>query len=1352
MSEIIAELEQLLDLFREQVTVQPDHIAVTHGRESVTYRELAERSSNLAVYLRGLGVGSDECVGVFVEPSIELMVGIWGILFSGGAYLPLSPEYPDDRLRFMIEDSGARVIVTQDALRAKLAALAPAGMRIATAADAAAHARTARGAGATVAVDVRPEHLAYVIYTSGSTGRPKGVMIEHRSIVSQMLWLRAAYQLNRERVVLQKTPMSFDAAQWEILAPSCGSTVIMSDPGMHRDPERLIEAIVRHGVTTLQCVPTLLQALLDTEGFSRARSLSQIFCGGEALSRSLALQCTELLPWCELTNLYGPTECTINSSAFTVDRAALLAGASTISIGQPVANTRYYILDDRREPVQPGATGELFISGVQLARGYANRADLTAERFIANPFCTDPHHARLYRTGDLASWHADGVHFVGRVDNQVKLRGFRIELDEVRLAIETHEWVKHAGVIVKSDPRTGFQSLIAAVELNPKEAALMDQGNHGAHHQSKQDKVQLKAQLANVGCRSPEELAGKRAIDLPGEQPTPEQRRQVFARKTYRFFEGGRVSKADILRLLEPRRPLAAARADLTLAVLGHSLRYFGQYLSTERLLPKYGYASPGSLYATQMYFEIDELGDLVPGYYYYHPVHHQLVLIAEKTAARPRRIGIHFIGKRRAIEPVYKNNIREVLEIETGHMLGLFESVLPGHGLTIRDRGYLPAEKDKLACAPDDYYLGSFEMVPYVPPSDDDVEIYVQAHSARVADLPPGQYHYENGELAKVSDELILKRHVIAINQQVYERASFGITAISKTPRRWMSYIALGKKLQHLQQNALGLGFMSSGYSSETGNDLPSATRMQSILKACGRDGGPSYFFVGGRVSDDQIRSEGMKEDVVHMKGPAEMIKDDLAHFLPDYMIPNRVVVLDKLPLMANGKVDTGALAALEQVNVAAADRAFVAPRTPIEARLCELWKKEMKRDEVSVCDEFFALGGNSLIAVGLVNKINREFRSSLPLQILFERPTIEALALALDAADAQPASRLIRLHGTGGQPPVYCWPGLGGYPMNLRSLASRLDIDRPFYGVQAHGINDGETPYLTIKEMAAADVELIRERQPTGPYALWGYSFGARLAFEAAYQLERSGARVDHLYLIAPGSPKLAAQHESSSGAISGYRSKSFVTILFSVFAGAICGPDLDDCLAATHDEDSFVAFVSRRFKNLGPDLVRRIVRIVYLTYEFKYSFRELVERKVRAPITIFKARGDDYSFLETSRGYSARPPAIVDLEADHYSILREPTVEELVGAIRITHQDSNEEHTVPHVNIKYFPVPLSEQQQSELVASLTQVVQRAFGCDEGVISIALEPVAKEQWQERVYVPEIVNRKDLLRKVPNY
>ncbi|GHJ40701.1 amino acid adenylation domain-containing protein [Streptomyces sp. TS71-3] len=1331
----------LPDLLREEARQRPDDTAVIYGGEHLTYRELVRRGSELSGCLEQLGVAADGSVGLFVEPSVDLMIGAWGILFAGGAYLPLSPEYPEERLRYMIEDSGTKVIVTQAELADRLAALAPVGTAIVTLED-------ARGF---TPATTRPAayNLAYVIYTSGSTGKPKGVMIEHRSIVSQMHWLAVTYGLDSEKTVLQKTPMSFDAAQWEILAPACGAVVVMGTPGIYRDAERLIDTIRKHGVTTLQCVPTLLQALLDTAELQSCKSLTQIFTGGEALSRPLAQECLDTLPWCDLVNLYGPTECTINSSAITVNRAAVGEGPNSISIGAPVHDTEYHVLDAERSRVAVGEIGELYIGGVQLARGYLNKPELTAQRFVDNPFGR----GKLFRTGDLAHWNADGtVQFVGRADNQVKLRGFRVELDEIRLAIETHEWVKHAAVIVKKDGRTGFQNLIACVELNPREAALMDQGNHGAHHQSKESKLQVKAQLSNAGVRDADELDGRTVITLPGRTATEKQRRQAFARKTYRFYEGGEVTKADVLRLLERRVAGTGSRnlAEVGFDEFGEILRFFGQHLSPERLLPKYGYASPGSLYATQVYLEITGIGDTRPGIYYYHPVEHELVLITETAGAAEPGVKLHFLGKKRAIEPVYKNNIQEVLEIETGHMVGLLEEILPAYGLDIAGAEFAPSVKDRLDVAEEDYYLGTFAWVPYAGPRmDDAVDVYVQAHPGKVADLPAGQYAYAGGELEPISSDLVLRKQVIAINQAVYDRASIGISVISRTTEDWRRYIDLGRGLQKLSMNDVNLGFMSSGYSSRTGDDLPSHRRIDGILSGLGRATGPSYFFVGGRVSDEQRLHEGMKEDVVHMRGPAEIIRDDLINFLPDYMIPNKVVILDALPTTANGKIDVKALAASDRTGVDSGDRPFIAPRTHVERRIAEHWKKAMKREAVSVQDDFFASGGNSLIAVGLINKINREFEASLPLQVLFESPTIEKLARRVDGADDQQSSRLVPLQPEGPQKPVYCWPGLGGYTMNLRLLAAKMGTDRPFFGVQAHGINEGEAPYPTIREMAAEDVKAIKQLQPEGPYTLWGYSFGARVAFEAAYQLEQAGEKVDHVFLIAPGSPKVRSA--GGQDRVASYANKAYVTILFSVFSGAISGPLLEKCLAAAEDDETFAAFVSESIPNLDIDLVRRIIAVVGTTFEFSYTFRELTERRITAPITIFKARGDDYSFLDGSSGYAASPPTVLELQADHYSMLKAPDIDELATAIR-RRLDIRKETIMPHVNIKHFPVSLSDEQQSELVSALTRAVTTAFGCDEGVVSIAFEPIDKEVWTEKVYIPEIVNRRDILGKVPTY
>lgn len=1363
--------ECLPDLLREQARARPDDTAVVGTNVSLSYRHLLERSSNLAAYLQRLGVGADMCVGLFVAPSLELMVGAWGILFAGSAYLPLSPEYPADRLRYMLEDSRTSVVFCQERLRQRLAKLAPHGTRIVTPADVATLAAARREPREREPVlGPRPSDLAYVIYTSGSTGKPKGVMIEHRSVVNQLHWLRTAHGLDQTKVVVQKTPASFDAAQWEILAPACGSKVVVAAPGVHRDPIALIETIARHEVTTLQCVPTLLQALLDTERLAGCTSLTQVFSGGEALSTRLALACLDALPGREMVNLYGPTECTINSSAFTVDTRTVPDGLRTVPIGAPVHNTRYHLLDEQRAPVAAGQIGELYVSGVQLARGYLGRPDLTAERFVDNPFSTDPRHARLYRTGDLARWNADGTaQFVGRADNQVKVRGFRIELDEIRLAIEAHAWVRNAAVVVQDEDRTGSGNLVAYLELNPREAALMDQGNHGAHHLSKESRLQIRAQLSNAGCRDDADIDGRPAVDLPARVSTPDQRREVFARKTYRFFEGGSVTAADILHVLGRRATGTGSRRvdELDLAGLGEILRYFGQFRSGERLLPKYGYASPGSLYATQMYLDVRGVRGVPPGCYYYHPVHHRLVLMKQRPGSGTARIEVHFAGRERAIEPVYKNNIREVLEIETGHMVGLFDEILPRYGLAVRDRPWMPAVKADLAVADEDYYLGTVELVPAaVAPDPYRVDVYVQAHLGGIADLPAGQYRYRDGALERVSDELVQRRHVIAINQQVYERSDFGVTVVGRTWRGWLGYVDLGRTLQRLQTNDANLGFMSSGYSSETGADLPSATRTAAILRSHGAPARPSYFAVGGRVSDEQVRSEGMREDSVHMKGPAELVRDDLAAFLPDFMMPTRVTVVDALPLTANGKVDLRAVEKLAAADPAQQDRPLVVPRTPTEARIAEIWRQGLRREDLSVHGDFFAYGGNSLIAVTLVNRVNEEFGSSLPLQVLFEFPTIEQLARRLEGEGAAYPSRLVRLHAAGTKAPVYCWPGLGGYAMNLRLLAGRVGLDRPFHGVQSHGLNRGETPYRTVEEMAAADVELIGRLQPRGPYTLWGYSFGARVAFEAAYQLERSGERVEHLCLIAPGSPKVRAapeRHEAS------YRNEAYLTVLFSVFAGTVSGSLLDECLRVARDEDSFTAFIAASFPELEADLVRRVVRIVELTYDFRYAFHELAVRRIAAPVTVFRARGDDYSFLENSTGYSATEPTVADLAADHYAILRHPGVDELVRAIHrrlaggdgrgaarrqepTTEPPTTRGRGVPHVIIKHFPKPLDEQRKSELVAAVTGAVRQAFGVEEDVISIALEPVDEAVWDEQVYRPEIVDRRHLLLKVPNY
>jgi amino acid adenylation domain-containing protein len=1359
MTEVIHDVRHasLPELLKRQAAVRPDETAVVAADRTLTCAELAARADGLAARLRAAGARPDGVIGLFLTPSADLVTATWGVLLAGAAYLPLAPEYPEDRIAYMVEDAGLDMVITEPGLRDRLADLLQRDIPVLTLDEVEDEPPAPNGYGTTYP---DANDAAYVIYTSGTTGRPKGVVVEHGAIANQMAWLRDDMGIDEHQTILRKTPISFDAAQWETLALAAGSRVVIGPPDVHRDPSAVIESIITNEVTVLQCVPTLLQALVDDELFERCTSLTRVFSGGEALSKKLATRFREVLPDCDLVNLYGPTECTINASSHVVTAAGLTGEGPGVPIGEPVSGTTFHVLDERQRQVADGTAGELYIGGVQLARGYLGRAEETAARFVTLPVGPAGEPTRLYRTGDLVSRNNGTFQFAGRLDNQVKLRGYRVELDEIRVAIENHDWVKNAAVLANHDTRTGAQNLVACVELNPREAALMDQGNHGAHHQSKQGRLQVRAQLANLGLR--EDSAGNTTVSLPGKAETRQQRRRAFARKTYRFFEGGPVRAKDLLDLLgrdvEPTgAPVPVESLDL--ARLGEILRYFGQFHSGERILPKYAYASPGALYATQLYVEIAGVPAIPSGCYYYHPVRHELVLVhpGDDTADAPR-LRVHLLGKRSAIEAVYRNNVLEVLRIEAGHMLGLLDEVLPEYGLAVGAGGFDPEAPARLATSDDHHYLGGYDIVPSDRrcPSGP-VDIYVQAHPGKVADLAAGQYRHEDGELRRISDDLVLRKHVVAINQQVYEHASVGISVISRSPDPRFGYVDLGRRLQTLQMNPFGLGFMSSGYSSETGNDLPSARRITGILRDRGLPTGPSYFFIGGRVSAEQIVGEGMKEDSVHTMGPAEMIKQDIANFLPRYMIPARVVVLDELPYTANGKVDVRALEQSEHVALADAERIVVPPRTSAERQVAAAWSKVMKTDDISVRDDFFSSGGNSLLAVLLIQEVNRSANVALPLQLIFDEPTIEGLARLIDSEADRAVSRLVALQPRGSGRPVVCWPGLGGYPMNLKPLAKAMGDSRPFYGVQAVGVNGGEAPYESVAEMARHDVALIRQLQPTGPYTLWGYSFGARIAFEAAYQLEQQGETVDQLLLIAPGSPVQRAGGSNGTGT---YDDPAFVAVLYSVFAGRITGPDVDECVARTRDEASFVDFVSARFPALDVDTIHRIVAIVRVSYSFRYTFEEMLAKQVSAPITILKVRGDDYSFVEDAVDSLAREPNVIELDFNHYSVLRPPAVERLaaviheqVGAHRGQYVHLHPKGvSMPHVSIKHFPTPLTQQQQGELVNAISAAVREAFGCNEEVISIAMEPIPPSEWQSEVYEPEIEARSHLLAKTPRY
>ncbi|MEU4440019.1 non-ribosomal peptide synthetase/MFS transporter [Micromonospora chalcea] len=467
--------ETLHGPIEERAAATPDAVAVTIDGHSRTYAELNAQANRVAHRLRAAGVGPETLVGVCAERSVELVAGLLGVLKAGGAYLPLDPEYPADRLAFMVGDADAPVVLVQSHLRDVLPDTGATVLELddATVWSGQPDTDPAPAAG--------PEHLAYVIYTSGSTGRPKGVPNTHRGIVNRLDWMQKTYRLGADDAVLQKTPASFDVSVWEFFWPlRTGARLVLAKPGGHKDAGYLRDLLVSERITTAHFVPSMLTVFLAEDGVEAATALRRVICSGEELPLASAADFTARLPWCGLHNLYGPTEAAIDVTAWACEPDRL-AQVTSVPIGAPIANLRLHVLDPSGAQCPVGVAGELHIGGVGLARGYHRRPALTAEKFVPDPFSSEPG-ARLYRTGDLARWviGPDGagvIEFLGRIDHQVKLRGLRIELGEIESALREQPGVTEATVIVREDSpgdKRLTAYLVGAAEHAALKAALKD--------------------------------------------------------------------------------------------------------------------------------------------------------------------------------------------------------------------------------------------------------------------------------------------------------------------------------------------------------------------------------------------------------------------------------------------------------------------------------------------------------------------------------------------------------------------------------------------------------------------------------------------------------------------------------------------------------------------------------------------------------------------------------------------------------------------------------------------------------------------------------------------------------------
>jgi amino acid adenylation domain-containing protein len=470
----------LHQLVEDQTRRTPERVAVECGSEVLSYAELDARAERLAVRLRQKGIGLEARVGLLMERSVEAVVSLLGVLKSGGCYVPLDPEYPHERLRVMLNDSGARVVLTQRRVLDEAGWLAECDVEVVAVDELLVELEKPDATGPSLHDAVSPQNLAYVIYTSGSTGTPKGVMVSHEAIRNRLLWMQQRFPLDHNDKVLLKTSLSFDASIWELFSPLlAGARVVLAEPGGQRDPDYLVREVQRRGITILQMVPSMWRELAaEGVGLESCKSLRRVYSGGEALGRELAERVQGALPAAELVNLYGPTEAAIDASYWLCGGGEVSDGdysggdyvGAQVVIGQPVANMALYVLDEGLKFCAAGEAGELYLSGVGLARGYLKRAALTADKFVPDPHAERPG-ARMYRTGDVARRLNDGrVAYVGRADGQVKVRGYRVELGEVEAALRALAGVREAVAV-----GIGTERLVAYVVADRN-------GTNGTHN------------------------------------------------------------------------------------------------------------------------------------------------------------------------------------------------------------------------------------------------------------------------------------------------------------------------------------------------------------------------------------------------------------------------------------------------------------------------------------------------------------------------------------------------------------------------------------------------------------------------------------------------------------------------------------------------------------------------------------------------------------------------------------------------------------------------------------------------------------------------------------------------------
>jgi amino acid adenylation domain-containing protein len=1195
----------------------PDETAVVLGSRHVTYRELNRRANQLARHLRGLGVEPGQLVAICLERSAELPVGLLGILKSGGAYVPIDPDIPPERRRFILEDSRARVILTQK----KLAASLPQAHAQAVCLDADWEAISRHGV-EDLPDGANPDQLAYVIYTSGSTGRPKGVLIPHRSIYNTLRWRLQAFPMGPQDRVLHTLAFDFDASVCGTFAPLAGGArLYLMEPGAHRDPGRIVQLVTEEKITHILQPTSMLRILLEQRGIERAQSLRHFFCGGEVLTVETQNRFFERFPNAELTNLYGPTEVSVEASSWTCRR-----GHPVVPIGKPLANAQVYVLDARRQPVPVGVPGELYVGGAGLAWGYLNMPSLTAEKFVPNPFHSQPG-ARLYRTGDLCRWLPDGtLDFLGRVDHQVKIRGVRIEPGEVEAVVGRYPAVREA-IVLAREYAPGEKRLVAYVVPQQRGAAIEGELRRYLKATLPEYMVPSAFVVMDAFPRSPNGKLDLKSLPAPG-QPSAEDRpyeaprtalEQYLCQTWQEILGVGRIGRSD------------------------HFFDLGGHSIQSAVLIHKLQEKLSEFVYTVAVYDapSVEQLARYLSENY---PDAVERVFGTESLVATATDNGLIDESKVSQLRKVIRTLPARTVPNGPKNPPAVFILSPPRSGSTLSR-----------------VMLGGHPRL-FAPPELQLLNFNTLAERKAVLSTERDRFWLDGTVRALMEIKRCDAEEAKAIMEDCEKR---GLT-VKEFYRLMQDWLGDSIFVEKTPTYALDVAMLRRAEEDFENVRYIHLIRHPNAMIASFEEARLHVFFPPFFTGEHPFTARQLAELIwvvnhqnilqflanIPAKRQCRVYFEDLVT-KPEQVMADvaRFLDLEFHPHMADPYKQSEKSRMTDAIHPMARMLGDVKfhKHTGVDARAAERGREPSK------------------VPLGSVTRnLARELGYDMTGEDRRAEEYLQTCSIAPVRADSPADGRetLVPIQPKGALPPLYCVHPAGGTVYCYTTLARHLGPDQPFYGLQARGLNGEHPPHDKLEDMAAHYVAAIRSIQPHGPYRLGGWSIGGITAYEMARQLENAGDRVDLIVLFDSHFPEknppeldpvtFLIEFALHSGL--DIRAEQIVSLPYEQQLGLV----LDKAKqSGVFSADANLAEFGKVFRNYSRVFEANI-----------RATRKYEPRPAPGRLVLFRAADIAASVAYEPRMHwrdLASTVEVHDVPGDHYTILREPQVKTLAKSLQ-------------------------------------------------------------------------------------